>query len=97
MSGSVPDIQPAPAGKLGETATIRPALKFTKKDAQLPFTAMALLDVCALAVNDLDADGSAEHTRRYASSISTAINHALDVFVDFHEKLDRLGRLEVSE
>lgn len=97
MSGSVPDVQAVQNDKLNEKAAMRPALKFTKKDAQLPFTAMALLDVCALAVNDLDADGSAEHTRRYASSISTAINHALDVFVDFHEKLDRLGRLEVSE
>ena len=74
-----------------------PKYKFTKDDVQLPFTAMALLDVCALAINDLDSDGSAEHTRRYASSISTVIKHSLDVFVEFHEKLDRLGRLEVSE
>lgn len=97
MSGSVPNVKPAQTDKLRGATVMRPTPKFTKEDVQLPFTAMALLDVCALAMNDLDADGSAEHTRRYASSISAVIKHALDTLVDFHEKLDRLGRLEVSE
>lgn len=76
---------------------MRPAPKFTKKDAQLAYTAIALLEVCALAMNDIEDVGTADHTRRYASSVSTVIKHTRDVFVDFHEKLDRLGRLEVSE
>lgn len=97
MSGSEPDIKPAPAGKLREKVTMRPEQKFTKEDAQLPYTAMALLDVCALAMNDLEDVGTADHTRRYAGSVSLAIKHTLDVLVGFHDKLDRLGRLEVSE
>lgn len=96
MSGSVSHTQPAQTDQLRGTA-MRPTIKFTKEDAQLPYTAMALLDVCALAMNDLEDTGTAGHTRRYAGSVSIAIKHTLDVLVGFHEKLDRLGRLEVSE
>ena len=97
MSGSVPDIQPAPAGKLREKATMQPEPKFTKEDAQVPYTAMALLDVCALAMNDLEDVSTSDHTLRYAGGVSTVIKHALEMFIGFHVKLDRLGRLEVSE
>lgn len=70
--------------------------KFTEADAQLSSVIMALLDVCALATESIEEVGTQEHVRRYASSVSMTIKHTLDVFVEFHEKLDNLNRLEVT-
>lgn len=71
--------------------------KFTQQDAQLSSTIMALLDVCALAIEVIEDAGTEAHVRRYAGSVSIVVKHTLDVFVELHEKLDSLGRLEVVQ
>lgn len=97
MSGSVPNTKPAQADKLIEGVAMDTKHKFTKGDEQLPYTVMALLDVCSMATDDLSDQANREHTLRYASSVGVAIRHAYDLLVEFHEKLEMTGRLEVQE
>lgn len=70
--------------------------EFTKEDAQLPFTVMALLDTCVVAIDDIGEQADETRTMRYAPSVAVALRHAYDLLIEFHAKLELLDRLEVT-